>query len=102
VVGVIPRHLFGREIALRNLTELVEVGSMHERKQKMFELADAFVALPGGMGTLEELTEITTWAQRGRPPWTVCCPRCVPTARPASASGWTRRRRNPRAQPLAC
>jgi hypothetical protein len=65
VVGVIPRHLFGREIAHRNLTELVEVGSMHERKQKMFELADAFVALPGGMGTLEELTEITTWAQLG-------------------------------------
>jgi uncharacterized protein (TIGR00730 family) len=65
VVGVIPRHLFGREIAHQNLTELVEVGSMHERKQRMFELADAFVALPGGMGTLEELTEITTWAQLG-------------------------------------
>jgi uncharacterized protein (TIGR00730 family) len=65
VVGVIPRHLFGREIAHRQLTELVEVGSMHERKQKMYELADAFVALPGGMGTLEELTEITTWAQLG-------------------------------------
>ena len=65
VVGVIPRHLFGREIAHPGLTELVEVGSMHERKQRMFELADAFVALPGGMGTLEELTEITTWAQLG-------------------------------------
>ena len=65
VVGVIPRHLFGREIAHRQLTELVEVGSMHERKQKMYELSDAFVALPGGMGTLEELTEITTWAQLG-------------------------------------
>jgi uncharacterized protein (TIGR00730 family) len=65
VVGVIPRHLFGREIAHRNLTELVEVGSMHERKQKMYELSDAFVALPGGMGTLEELTEIATWAQLG-------------------------------------
>ena len=65
VVGVIPRHLFGREIAHRNLTELVEVGSMHERKQRMFDLADAFVALPGGLGTLEELTEIATWAQLG-------------------------------------
>jgi uncharacterized protein (TIGR00730 family) len=65
VVGVIPRHLFGREIAHRHLTELVEVGSMHERKQRMFELADAFVALPGGLGTLEELTEIATWAQLG-------------------------------------
>jgi len=65
VVGVIPRHLFGREIAHRNLTDLIEVGSMHERKQKMAELADAFVALPGGLGTLEELTEIATWAQLG-------------------------------------
>src|SRR5712671_5728877 len=65
VVGVIPRHLFGREIAHPGLTELVEVGSMHERKQVMFELADAFVALPGGLGTLEELTEIATWAQLG-------------------------------------
>ncbi len=65
VVGVIPRHLFSREIAHPGLTELVEVGSMHERKQAMFELADAFVALPGGLGTLEELTEIATWAQLG-------------------------------------
>ena len=63
VVGVMPRNLFGREIAHRNLTELVEVDSMHERKQKLSELADAFVALPGGLGTLEELTEIATWAQ---------------------------------------
>ena len=65
VVGVIPRHLFGREIAHPGLTELIEVGSMHERKLKMFELADAFVALPGGLGTLEELTEIATWGQLG-------------------------------------
>ena len=65
VVGVIPRHLFSREITHPGLTELVEVGSMHERKQAMFELADAFVALPGGLGTLEELTEIATWAQLG-------------------------------------
>ncbi|HEY0716433.1 MAG TPA: TIGR00730 family Rossman fold protein [Streptosporangiaceae bacterium] len=65
VVGVMPRDLVEREIAHPNLTELVEVGSMHQRKQRMFELADAFVALPGGLGTLEELTEIATWAQLG-------------------------------------
>jgi hypothetical protein len=65
VVGVIPRHLFGREIAHPGLTELIEVGSMHERKLKMSELADAFVALPGGLGTVEELTEIATWGQLG-------------------------------------
>jgi uncharacterized protein (TIGR00730 family) len=65
VVGVIPRQLFGREIAHRNLTELIEVGSMHERKHRMFELADAFVALPGGLGTLDELAEIATWSQLG-------------------------------------
>ncbi len=65
VIGVIPRGLFRREVAHTGLTRLVEVGSMHERKQTMFELADAFVALPGGLGTLEELTEMATWAQLG-------------------------------------
>jgi hypothetical protein len=65
VVGVIPRHLFGREIAHPGLTELIEVGSMHERKRCMFERADAFVALPGGLGTVEELTEVATWGQLG-------------------------------------
>ncbi|HEY6622782.1 MAG TPA: TIGR00730 family Rossman fold protein [Acidimicrobiales bacterium] len=65
VVGVIPRDLFRREVPHQGLTELIEVGSMHDRKQKMFELADAFVALPGGLGTLEELTEIATWSQLG-------------------------------------
>lgn len=65
VVGVIPRGLFSREVAHTGVTELVEVGSMHERKARMAELADAFVALPGGLGTLEELAEITTWAQLG-------------------------------------
>ncbi len=65
VRGVIPTQLFPREIAHRGLTELVEVSSMHERKTKMFELADAFIALPGGFGTLEELAEVTTWAQLG-------------------------------------
>lgn len=65
VVGVLPRGLFSREVAHTGVTELIEVGSMHERKQLMFDLADAFVALPGGLGTLEELAEITTWAQLG-------------------------------------
>ncbi|MEW6154702.1 MAG: TIGR00730 family Rossman fold protein [Actinomycetota bacterium] len=65
VVGVLPRGLFSREVAHGGLTELHEVATMHERKQLMFELSDAFVALPGGLGTLEELAEITTWAQLG-------------------------------------
>lgn len=65
VLGVIPRGLFSREVGHRGLTHLYEVESMHERKQLMFELADAFIALPGGFGTLEELAEITTWAQLG-------------------------------------
>ena len=65
VIGVIPQGLFSTEVAHAGLTELVEVGSMHERKQRMFEEADAFLALPGGLGTLEELAEITTWAQLG-------------------------------------
>jgi len=65
VVGVLPRGLFRREVAHGGLTKLIEVGSMHERKQRMFDLADAFVALPGGLGTLEELAEIATWAQLG-------------------------------------
>jgi len=65
VRGVIPRDLFRRDVPHQGLTELIEVDSMHERKQKMFELADAFVALPGGLGTMEELTEMATWAQLG-------------------------------------
>jgi hypothetical protein len=65
VIGVIPKGLFRREIAHPGLSQLIEVGSMHERKQTMFELSDAFVALPGGLGTVEELTEMTTWAQLG-------------------------------------
>ena len=63
VTGVIPRGLFKAEVAHPGLTELIEVTSMHERKMGMFERADAFVALPGGLGTVEELTELTTWAQ---------------------------------------
>lgn len=65
VVGVIPKNLFRREIAHQGLSVLIEVATMHERKQQFFELADAFVALPGGLGTLEELTEAVTWAQLG-------------------------------------
>jgi uncharacterized protein (TIGR00730 family) len=65
VVGVIPRALELRELAHRRLTTLHVVGSMHERKAKMAALAEGFIALPGGMGTLEELAEILTWAQLG-------------------------------------
>jgi uncharacterized protein (TIGR00730 family) len=65
VVGVIPVGLFSREIGHTGLTELYEVASMHERKQLMYDLADAFIALPGGLGTLEELAEVATWSQLG-------------------------------------
>ncbi len=65
VIGVIPRALVDREIAHGGLTALHVVGSMHERKALMAELAGAFVALPGGMGTLEELFEVFTWRQLG-------------------------------------
>lgn len=65
VIGVIPQMLEDREISHRGLTELIVVGSMHERKMKMAELADGFIALPGGPGTMEEYFEIFTWAQLG-------------------------------------
>ncbi len=65
VVGVIPESLRSRELAHGDLTELVVVDSMHERKAIMAERADAFLALPGGLGTLEELFEVLTWAQLG-------------------------------------
>ena len=65
IVGVIPGALVDREIAHRGLTELHVVGTMHERKAMMAQLADGFVALPGGLGTLEELFEVWTWAQLG-------------------------------------
>jgi uncharacterized protein (TIGR00730 family) len=65
VIGVIPAGLFAREVGHTGLTELREVTSMHERKQLMYDLADAFIALPGGLGTLEELAEVTTWSQLG-------------------------------------
>jgi uncharacterized protein (TIGR00730 family) len=65
VTGVIPVGLFSREIGHAGLTELREVGSMHERKQLMYELSDAFIAMPGGLGTLDELAEVATWSQLG-------------------------------------
>ena len=64
-IGVMPQPLVDREIAHTGLTELKVVGSMHERKALMAELADGFVAVPGGIGTLEELVEVFTWAQLG-------------------------------------
>lgn len=65
VIGVIPEALVAKELAHRGLTELHIVASMHERKSLMAELADGFVALPGGFGTLDEFCEILTWAQLG-------------------------------------
>jgi uncharacterized protein (TIGR00730 family) len=65
VVGVIPQELVDRELAHDGLTELHVVGSLHERKALMAELSDAFVALPGGFGTLDELMEQLTWSQLG-------------------------------------
>jgi uncharacterized protein (TIGR00730 family) len=65
VVGIIPQALVDREIAHTRLTELHVVATMHERKALMAQLSDAFVALPGGIGTLEELIEVYTWAQLG-------------------------------------
>jgi uncharacterized protein (TIGR00730 family) len=65
VVGVIPKQIFDLEIGHEGLGDLRVVGSMHERKALMAELADAFVALPGGIGTFEELFEVYTWAQLG-------------------------------------
>lgn len=65
VIGVIPTLLEAREIAHQQLTELIVVNTMHERKSKMMELADGFIALPGGPGTLEEFFEVFTWNQIG-------------------------------------
>ena len=64
VRGIIPES-FAHKVSHQGLTELHVVGSMHERKQMMYDLSDAFVALPGGFGTLEEMSEILTWAQLG-------------------------------------
>ena len=72
VIGVIPRSLEAKELAFRETTQLHIVGSMHERKALMADLADGFAALPGGFGTCDELFEILTWAQLGlhnKPVW---------------------------------
>lgn len=66
VVGIIPEFLVNKERMLTNVNELIVTASMHERKMTMFERSDGFVALPGGLGTLEELVEISTWAQLDR------------------------------------
>ena len=65
VIGVIPRRLVDRELAHRGLTELRVVETLHERKAEMAALSDGFIALPGGLGTLEELAEVASWAQLG-------------------------------------
>jgi len=66
VTGIIPEFLVTRERMLEEVNELIVTANMHERKMTMFERSDGFVALPGGIGTLEELVEITTWAQLDR------------------------------------
>jgi len=66
VTGIIPEFLVAREHAIKGAHGLIVTRDMHERKRKMFEMADAFVALPGGVGTLEEIVEQMTWAQLGR------------------------------------
>jgi uncharacterized protein (TIGR00730 family) len=66
VTGVIPQFLQEREVMLSSVTDLIVTEDMHERKRIMFERAEAFVALPGGIGTLEEVVEMMTWAQLGR------------------------------------
>jgi uncharacterized protein (TIGR00730 family) len=65
VQGVIPQHLLAREVGHKGLTKLHVVRSMHERKAMMADLSDAFVAMPGGFGTLEEFCEVLTWTQLG-------------------------------------
>jgi uncharacterized protein (TIGR00730 family) len=65
VIGVIPEQLVGWEVAHRGVTRLEVVANMHERKARMFDLSDAFIAMPGGFGTLDEMFEMLTWRQLG-------------------------------------
>ena len=65
VIGIIPEQLMGWEVAHKGLTRLEVVANMHERKMRMFDLSDGFIALPGGFGTLDEMFEMLTWRQLG-------------------------------------
>jgi len=65
VHGIIPKQLIDMEVAKKDVTHFYETSNMHERKQKMYDLSDLFIALPGGLGTLDELFEIITWGQLG-------------------------------------
>jgi len=65
VIGVLPKFLQDKELAHKGLTKLILCDTMHERKTKMFELSEGFIALPGGFGTLEEVVEVLTWQQLG-------------------------------------
>ena len=65
VIGVIPQDILDKEVGHGGVTELITVNSMHERKMKMASLSDCFIALPGGIGTLEEIIEVLTWSQLG-------------------------------------
>lgn len=65
VIGVIPKDILDKEVGHGGVTELFTVSSMHERKMKMASLSDSFIALPGGIGTLEEIIEVFTWSQLG-------------------------------------
>lgn len=65
-IGVMPKFLISRELAHKNLTDLIVVDSMSQRKQRMVELGDVFIALPGGPGTLEEITEVVSWSRLGK------------------------------------
>ena len=65
VTGIIPQHLMKKEVAHADLSDLIVTKDMHERKQTMYSLSDAFLIFPGGMGTLDELFEIVTWRQLG-------------------------------------
>ncbi len=76
VTGVIPHFLFNMEVGHEGITEIIKVETMHERKMRMFELSDAFLALPGGFGTMEELFEMLTWAQLGLHNKPICVLNC--------------------------